>query len=112
MGHDQDTLDDLGVPPYHPTSAQREEEDRKGWSSWARWSAVGFEFGAAVGLFFLLGRYLDATWGTQPWLGVGGAGLGILLGMYVLIQKALRDEAAAPSPAPKNDTDGPRRSGN
>jgi len=62
--------------------------------SWARWTAAGFEFGAAVLLFFLLGKWLDATWATSPWLTVAGTLTGIAAGTYLLVRQALRDEKA------------------
>ena len=59
---------------------------------WARWTAAGFEFGAAVLLFFLLGRWLDATWATSPWLTAVGTFTGVAVGTYLLIRQALAAE--------------------
>jgi F0F1-type ATP synthase assembly protein I len=55
-----------------------------------RWSSVGIEFGAAVVLFFLGGKALDAKLGTAPWLAVSGSLLGVAVGTYLLIRAALR----------------------
>jgi F0F1-type ATP synthase assembly protein I len=52
-------------------------------------AAVGFEFGAVVALFFLGGTFLDGKLGTDPWLTVAGALLGVALGMYLLIRRVL-----------------------
>ena len=65
---------------------------KPGASAWAEWTGAGFEFGAAVLLFFLLGSFLDARWGTQPWLTVAGAFVGIVAGTYLLIRPALRSK--------------------
>jgi hypothetical protein len=63
---------------------------------------VGFEFGAAVLLFFLLGQWLDARWGTPPWMTVLGTFTGVAAGTYMLVRKALRAEKEGfeTSPAP------------
>ena len=68
-----------------PTSPSPEDKDR----SWAQWTGAGFEFAASVLLFFFLGTWADATWGTQPWMTVAGALLGVVVGMYLLIRQAL-----------------------
>jgi F0F1-type ATP synthase assembly protein I len=72
---------------------------------WALWTSAGFEFAAAVLLFFLLGSWADATWATHPWMRVAGAGLGVVVGMYALIRKALesdRREEKRRSGGPRN----------
>jgi len=73
-------------------AAARAEEERSTWRTVAQWSSVGFEFAAGIVLFFLLGGWLDARWGTHPWMRVAGASLGIVLGMYLVIKKALASE--------------------
>jgi F0F1-type ATP synthase assembly protein I len=55
----------------------------------AQWSAVGLEFGLAVVLFFLGGRFLDGKLGTAPWLSVAGALVGIGVGSYLLLRSLL-----------------------
>ena len=54
-----------------------------------QWSAAGFEFGIAVVLFFLGGRWLDTQIGTPPWMAVIGAMVGVAVGMYLLIRPLL-----------------------
>ncbi len=63
---------------------------------WGRWASAGLEFGLAVTLFFLGGRWLDGNLGTDPWLALTGALLGVAAGMYVLIRTALRGERPPP----------------
>jgi F0F1-type ATP synthase assembly protein I len=72
------------APPAH--DEKQGTPDR----SWAQWTGAGFEFAASVLLFFFLGSWADATWGTQPWMTVAGALLGVVVGMYLLIRQALR----------------------
>jgi F0F1-type ATP synthase assembly protein I len=69
-----------------------EARERSTWRAVAAWSGVGFEFAAGIVLFFLLGGWLDARWGTHPWMRVAGASLGIVLGTYLVIAKALASE--------------------
>jgi ATP synthase protein I len=42
-----------------------------------RYSAVGIEMGAAVGIGAVIGSYLDRRLGTEPWLLLAFLGLGI-----------------------------------
>jgi F0F1-type ATP synthase assembly protein I len=79
-----------------PTGSETEPADAG--RAWAKWGSVGFEFGAAVLLFFLLGSWLDARWGTHPWMRVVGALVGIAAGTYALIRQALRSSGDKPSP--------------
>jgi F0F1-type ATP synthase assembly protein I len=72
----------------------------------AEWSGVGLEFGVGVVAFFLLGSWLDATWGTHPWMRVAGALLGIVLGTYLLIKKAL---ASGSTDTPRGSPDRSQR---
>lgn len=49
-------------------------------------AAAGFEFGIAVVLFFLGGRWLDTHIGSSPWMSVVGALVGVATGMYLLLR--------------------------
>lgn len=62
---------------------------RESWQAWASWGSLGMEFAAGIVVFFLLGSWADARWGTDPWLRLAGAFVGIVLGTYLLIKKAL-----------------------
>jgi F0F1-type ATP synthase assembly protein I len=88
------------APP--PTGS---DEPKKEGIEGARWSAVGFEFAAAVGLFFLLGSWADARWGTAPWMRVAGALIGVVLGTYLLIVQAVRSSAPKDTPDPPTPRD-------
>jgi F0F1-type ATP synthase assembly protein I len=81
-----------------PGNAEESDAEEAG-SGLARWSAVGFEFGASVLLFFLLGSWLDAIWGTRPWLRVAGALLGTVAGTYLLVKQALRSDRTEDPPS-------------
>ena len=92
------------APPHPaPPPAPPDGSDRRALPAGA-WMSVGLEFGVGVVLFFLLGGLLDDTWGTHPWMRVAGAGLGVVLGMYLLVRQALRSERPAKTPG------GPRSS--
>ncbi len=58
--------------------------------SWVRLSGMGFEFGAAVIGFVLVGYWIDRHYGCRPTGVLIGAALGILGGGYNLIRTALR----------------------
>lgn len=62
---------------------------RDSWQAWATWGSLGMEFAAGIVVFFLLGSWADARWGTDPWLRLAGTFVGIVLGTYLLIKKAL-----------------------
>jgi hypothetical protein len=51
---------------------------------------IGWTFVVAVGLGMLGGRWLDARFGTEPWLFLLGAFLGILVGFYNFFLIVLR----------------------
>ncbi len=57
--------------------------------SWLRYSGIGFEFVAAVGVFALLGYWADRTWDSEPWGLLIGAALGLIGGTYNLIRESL-----------------------
>ncbi len=82
-------------PPPPPPPYQRPDLPfERSASAFARigaWSAIGFEFAVSVVLFFLGGRWLDANLGTDPWLSVAGAMLGVLVGVYLMVRALLRD---------------------
>jgi F0F1-type ATP synthase assembly protein I len=59
-----------------------------------RWAGAGLEFAVLVGLFFLGGRALDAKFGTDPWATAGLSLLGVALGTWGLIRRAVREERA------------------
>lgn len=56
-----------------------------------RWSAIGLEFGLAVVLFFLGGRWLDEKLRTTPWLAVVGTLLGVAVGTYLMLRPLLHE---------------------
>ncbi len=60
-------------------------------------STAGIEMGAAVGIGFGIGHYLDGRWGTHPWLVLGFGSCGLTAAgraLYGLIRrlKRLQDE--------------------
>jgi F0F1-type ATP synthase assembly protein I len=57
-------------------------------------SAVGLEFGVAVVIGMLLGRWGDSELGTGPWLLIAGTIVGFAAGIKGLIRGARRAERA------------------
>jgi F0F1-type ATP synthase assembly protein I len=82
------------------------EREPEGGASWGRWAGVGLEFGAAVVLFFLGGKALDATFSTTPWLALLGSLVGVAVGTYLLVRTALRAESRGSAGAGRNRKDG------
>jgi F0F1-type ATP synthase assembly protein I len=66
-------------PPPEKSSPRR--------NSWAVAFSAGSELVVAVLLGFFCGRWADGRFGTEPWLMLGGAFLGIFLGLYLLIRE-------------------------
>jgi hypothetical protein len=89
-------------PPPYKRPVLPWERKRDPGLGWMRWTSLGLEFGLAVGLFLLGGRWLDATLGWTPWGTMLGALLGVAAGMGLLIRAALR-----PPPASSDQDDPP-----
>lgn len=72
-----------------------------------RYSGLGVQFAAVVGLFALAGRWLDGRLDTSPWLLLAGVFLGFGLGLYSMIKKmpsgSARHAKGARPPAPPRD---------
>lgn len=57
-------------------------------SGWYAIAGTGIEFLTAVGLFVLVGWWLDGKWNSFPWLTLAGAAVGFAAGLYLLIKAA------------------------
>jgi len=53
----------------------------------ARYSGLGLQFAATIGVFALLGRWLDGRLGASPGCLLAGVFLGFGLGLYSMIKK-------------------------
>ncbi len=62
------------------------ENKRRGGLSGLRYAGVGFTFAAIVTALWLAGRWADARFGTEPWLGLAGALLGVTIATFDLIR--------------------------
>jgi len=54
-------------------------------------AGMGVELAAAVAGGSLLGYWIDRHFGTDPWGLLGGAGVGIIGGLYNMIRKTVRE---------------------
>ena len=61
-------------------------------NEYARYTGLGLQLALPVGLGCLAGYKLDAAWNTEPWLLVGGAVLGILVGFVTFFTTILKYE--------------------
>ena len=52
-------------------------------------AGIGLEIAVPVAVFVYLGYKLDERWGTDPWLVVVGAMLGMTVGFYNLFKRYL-----------------------
>lgn len=60
----------------------------------ARITAIGFEFALPA----LLGLALDGWWNTSPWMTLGGAFLGVFMGMFHVFRLASQLSSTAGLP--------------
>lgn len=72
-----------GVVPAPPEQKKREQSPLV-------YVGLGLNFAISLGLFTLLGYWLDLKLGTQPWFLLGLSTLGIAVGLYHFVKKALR----------------------
>ena len=75
-----------------------------------RFAGVGLQFAATIGVFALLGYWVDGLVGTGPWLLLVGVFLGFGLGLVSLIFKFQPSNAPErePSRSQSPDNDEPR----
>ena len=80
-----------------------------------RYSGLGVQFAATVGLFAFVGNWLDGHWNSGPWLLITGVFLGFGLGLYSMIEKlpssaraSRRGAAEDDRHSSKNDPEPPR----
>lgn len=64
-------------------------------SDLTRYSGLGLQFAATIGVFALAGRWLDGRLGSSPWMLIGGVFLGFGLGLYSMITKMAAPGTAA-----------------
>ncbi len=61
----------------------------KKWSTdFGPFLTLGLQLAISVVAFFFLGRWLDGKFGTEPWLMILGAGMGITGALIAFIRKA------------------------
>jgi F0F1-type ATP synthase assembly protein I len=74
--------------PQQPKAgnSQKSNGDRDLW----HYLGLGTQLTVTVGLFALLGWWLDKKFGWTPWGMVGSASLGVAVGMYGFLKEALR----------------------
>ena len=60
----------------------------------AQFMGAGFTFLAELGCITAVGWWLDGKWGTEPWLTVAGAALGMTVALSHLLRSAAAYEAA------------------
>lgn len=65
----------------------------------ARYSGLGLQFAATVGVFAALGYWLDGHLGTSPGCLLAGVFLGFGLGLYSMVKKFPSSSRAAKSRA-------------
>ncbi|QHJ08625.1 AtpZ/AtpI family protein [Hymenobacter busanensis] len=75
-----------------PTKPQPPNSDQKQSSQLARYSGVGMQMLATIGLSTWLGIELDKRMGWSPWATVVLALLGVFAAMYQIIRAASRDK--------------------
>lgn len=67
-----------------------------------RFSALGLQFAATIGVFAVAGWWADGKLHTRPWLLIVGVFLGFGLGLYSMILKVPR---ARPTSRPPHDAE-------
>ena len=67
----------------------REKPPKRG-SPWMRYAGLGVDFAATVGVFVLIGYWIDRHWQLGRKATITGAILGLIGGMYNLIRGSLK----------------------
>jgi F0F1-type ATP synthase assembly protein I len=62
----------------------------QGW----KYANVGFEFAGSVGLFSLIGYFVDKHWGIDPVGVVTGSITGVVVGFYLLVKEVLMSNSS------------------
>jgi F0F1-type ATP synthase assembly protein I len=66
-----------------------------------RYSGMGLQFAAAVGVFALLGHWLDGRLDSSPWLLLIGVFLGFGGGLYSMLKKLPPSSGVRPKDPPR-----------
>ena len=66
-----------------------DEKKPAGLSGYAPLMNLGWTMATAIGGLTLLGWWLDGKWGTDPWLTLGGAALGMVVAFVELFRVGL-----------------------
>ena len=90
-------------PPPSPPDGDRAARPRL--SSGSEFAGLGLQFAGAMGLFGLLGWWLDGRLGTGPWLLI----LMIFAGAGAAFYSMYRRVFGAPRPAARREREGDRR---
>jgi F0F1-type ATP synthase assembly protein I len=68
-----------------------------------RYSGLGLGFAATVGVFGLVGYWLDARLGSGPWILIAGVFLGFALGLFSMVKKLPARSSDSPSRPSEED---------
>ena len=85
----------------------KEKESAGALGDLARYSGLGLQFGATVGVFAFLGHWLDRRLGRSPGCLLAGVFLGFGLGLYSMVKK-LPSTSRTPKQRAKDGTPPPR----
>jgi len=77
---------EFAVPPTTPENPDKEPSSGTLWS----YAYEGTQMAVTLLVGIFVGIKLDARWDTSPWLTLAGAVLGIALGMYAFLRRALK----------------------
>jgi F0F1-type ATP synthase assembly protein I len=70
--------------------AAHHEESRPWTATYGGYLTLGLQLAITVVIFFFIGRWLDETWGTDPWLMLCGLAVGIAGGMISFLRTVAR----------------------
>lgn len=66
-------------------------DNRKSYSKYARFSAIGIQMGVIIGGFAWLGNYLDDRYQTKnPWWTIGLSLFGVAASLYLMIKEVMK----------------------
>lgn len=75
------------------TDPMADNEQKKGISKFARFSAVGIQMGVIIALFTWLGTYLDEKYHTStPWWTIGLSIFGVTASLVLVIREVMNME--------------------